>query len=560
MSTDAEPVADPMHEPAAHLPFSLVLELTIQDTDTIAELSLHGEGEDRDQFALQALRIGVLALRQARGAVDGDVVRREGERLLDNLQGTLREHAGRLQDRLTGELTRYFDPRSGHLQERLERLLKKDGELEVTLRRHVGGEDSELCRTLAGHFGQNSPLMKLLAPDQSQGLLAALRSTLEEQLLEQREQVLGQFSLDNKEGALARFITELAERHGQLSQQLAGRIDEVVKEFSLDEENSALSRLVRNVEGAQKTITAEFSLDGEASALSRLRRMLEETNKAIDAHLSLDDENSALARLKRELLTLLDDERETNQKFQEEVKGALQAMTARRAEAERSTRHGLDFEQEVFRRIQHEAQRANDEAEATGHTTGLIKNCKVGDAVVKLGPESAAPGARVVIEAKEKDGYSVADARAEIEQARKNRDAEVGLFVFSKKKAPEGVEPLLRYGQDVFVVWDADDPASDLFLRTGLTLARALSVRTHTQRHAQAADFTAIDAAILEIEKRATGFEDIEKWTETIQSSGEKILDRVRRARKALEQQVGVLREKTAELKHLLADGSGDTA
>jgi hypothetical protein len=558
MASDTLDDVDSPNATASHLPYSLVLELTVQDTDAIAALTCYREGEEREQFALQALRIGVLALRQARGTIDGDAVRREGERLLEGLQGKLGEYSNLLQERLNKELASYFDPQSGKLHERLERLLKSDGELEATLRRQVGSQDSELCKTLVRHVGQDSPLLKALSPDQSQGLFAALRGTLEEQLQKQREQVLNQFSLDNKEGALSRFIGELTQRQGSLSEKLHDKINEVVKEFSLDEENSALTRLVRNVEGAQKTITAEFSLDGETSALSRLKRMLEDTNKSIDGHLSMDDDQSALSRLRRELLKLMGEQGEANQKFQEEVKGALQALAARRAESERSTRHGIEFEAAVVREIQKESHRMGDLAEATGATTGLIKNCKVGDGVVELGPESAAPGARLVIEAKEKAGYSLANAREEIELARKNRDAQVGLFVFSKRTAPDGLEPLARFGQDVFVVWDIDDLGSDLFLRTGLTLARALAVRAHTHSQAKAADFEAMDAAILDIEKRANSFDEIEKWAQTIQNNGEKILEKVRILRDALVKQVGLLREKTDDLKHVLGSGSNE--
>jgi hypothetical protein len=46
-------------------------------------------------------------------------------------------------------------------------------ELEQLLRRQVGSQDSELGKTLASHFGVDSPLMKVLSPDQSRGLLAS---------------------------------------------------------------------------------------------------------------------------------------------------------------------------------------------------------------------------------------------------------------------------------------------------------------------------------------------------------------------------------------------------
>src|SRR5437870_13346240 len=102
----------------------------------------------------------------------------------------------------------------------------------------------------------------------------------------------------------------------------------------------------------------------------------------------------------------------------------------------------------VFEFIQRGAQRLGDMPLATGDTTGAIKYCKVGDAIIEMGSESAAPGQRIVIEAKEDASYNLGKARIEIETARKNRGASVGVFVFSKKSAPIGQEPLLRHGDD----------------------------------------------------------------------------------------------------------------
>src|SRR4029077_19939950 len=181
---------------------------------------------------------------------------------------------------------------------------------------------------------------------------------------------------------------------------------------------SALSRLVQNVDRAQRTITNEFSLDSDTSALSRL---------------------------KRELHDLLAVTEKKNQAFQEEVKVSLARIVTARQEADRSTRHGLVVEDAVCEFLAREAQHAGDIAIPTGHGTGLIKNCKVGDCVIELGPDSAAPGSKIVVEAKEEAGVTLARAREEIETARKNRGADWGLFVFSSKTAPTGLEPFQRY-------------------------------------------------------------------------------------------------------------------
>ncbi|MBI1348218.1 hypothetical protein GC163_18240 [bacterium] len=537
------------NEPTVAIPHHLNLELLIRDADVIAELISLPAGELRDEFALKALRIGVIALRQARGQLDVEAIRREGDRLLVNLQNQLETHSRQVNERTSTTLREYFDPQSGRFQERVERLIKRDGELEQTLRRQLGADDSELAKTLTTHFGQESPLLSWLNPDQSRGLLGALRGAMEEQLTAQRDQVLKQFSLDNKEGALARLVHELTERHGELTEQLQDRIDAVVKEFSLDEENSALSRLVTNVERAQRTITREFSLDEDASALSRLKRMLEQTNLAIHEHLSLDEEDSALARLKRELFSLFTVHRDENAKFQEEVKLALNTMVARKAEAAKSTRHGLDFEAALLHLLQLEAQKSGDCCEASGARVGRIKNCKKGDAVIELGPESIAPGARIVVEAKEEAGYQLTDARAEIDEARKNRDAQVGLFVFSQKTAPAALEPLSRLGNDVFVVWDPEDPNTELTLKLSVSLCRALAVRQEMKDQAQTEDWQAIEAAIIHIEKAIGGFDEMQTSADQVAKHAEKMLKRIGLMRKELEKQIEILREKTSGLK-----------
>jgi len=530
------------------LPLSLPLELVIRDADTIAELCSYSEGDLRDEFARKALRIGVIALRQARGQIDAELVRKEGDRLLTTLQVRFEDHARNIHERTAQTLKDYFDPQSGRLQERVDRLVRRDGELEQVLRRQLGQDNSELSKTLSRHFGTESDLIKWLSPDQTTGLLGALRGALEEQLGVQREHVLKQFSLDNKEGALARFIEELSLRQGVLSDQLQGQIETVVKEFSLDDETSALSRLVANVERAQRTITREFSFDEDASALSRLKRMLEHTNSAIEGHLSLDDEDSALARLKRELLNLMESQRDQNQKFQEEVKVSLQTMIARKQEAARSTRHGIDFESAVLELIAMEAQKTGDILTLTGSTTGRIKNCKKGDGTLELGPESAAPGQRIVIEAKEVAGYQLLAARDEIDEARKNRDALVGLFIFSRKTAPAGVDPLFRVGDDVFVIWDIDDVTCDLNLKLGISLARALAVRQQKQQADQSADFQAIDKAILDIEKAVNGLEELQTSADAVHNHSEKMQKRVGLMKKELAKQIGILREHTHNL------------
>ncbi len=517
------------HAADGDLPHQLPLELLVDDRDVIRALVAYAEGDERNQYAAEALKIGVLAMRHVAGQLNTDAFRREGDQFITGLQKTLDQHKVSVYDQLENKLKEYFDPKDGRFSDRVQRLVSQDGELSQLIKSFIDGENSLFARTLVAHVGRDSALMKLLDPRQSDGLLTSLGKTVDDQLTQQRDHLLKEFSLDNKEGALCRLITQLTSNHGDLSKDIQTKIDVIIKEFSLNEENSALSRLVHNVTQAQRTITNEFSLDSDTSCLSRL---------------------------KRELKDLLDVSEKKNQQFQEEVKISLAKIVTQREEADRSTRHGLAFEEAVCEFIIQQSQHAGDVATPTGHTGGLIKNCKVGDCIIELGPDSAAPGAIIVVEAKEKEGYTLATAREEIETARKNRGADWGVFVFSKKTAPANLEPFARYGSDFVVIWDVEDPSTDVFLKAGIIAARALCFRSERQSAAQQVDFETIDKAILEIEKRAGNLDEVRKSAETIQSSSNKILDRVRIDRDALEKQVEILRERVADLKNTMTAGS----
>jgi hypothetical protein len=526
----------------AEMAQSVSLELTVTDSDSVRELLARQEGIEREHYALGALRIGLLSLKHTQGQLDADAVRREGNRLLENLNCALDSYRTHLNESVTDRLREYFDPQSGKLQERIERLIRHDGELEQALRRQVGSEESELAKTLAASVGKDSQLMRLLNPEEAGSLASTIRISIQEILQAERQHVLSEFSLDNKNSALTKLLFEITEESGRFKGDLAGQIEEMVAEFSLDRPESALSRLVRKVEDTQKTIADQFSLDADTSALSRMSNLLTETTKAINSNLTLDSEDAALARLRRELLDILKRHEDRAFAFQSEVTAALGAMKARREEAARSTTHGREFESATVEFVEHEAARAGDIGIATGNCTGAVKYCKVGDAVVELGPDSAAPGEKFVIEAKEDKSFDLNKARTEIETARKNRSASVGVFVFSKKTAPVGQEPFLRLGSDIFVVWNAEDITDDVILKAALSVAKALCVRETRQRKAEDADFELMDEAILAIETEAGRVGSMKTWTETIKANSGKLLEEMRKLAGGLELQLQNLR------------------
>jgi hypothetical protein len=545
------PIGFPME-----LPHEIELALTVRDPETVVELWRRTEGEPRASFALSALRLGVMALRQAAGAIDSGTVRQEGERLVSAVRELLMERSNQIMERLAGSLKQYFDPTDGQLPQRLDRLVKRDGELESLLARHIGDNGSTIARTLAQHVGESSPLLKLLSPNQSDGLIAALTEVIAQALQQQRDHVLRQFSLDQKDSALSRLLQQIVDANGSFRKELSEDLTRFCGEFSLDNEDGALARLVRQVDRAQKSIVEQFSNDNENSALRKMTNLLEATNASIKASLTLDDDKSPLSRLRRELVNVLTAQNEANYNFQTEVRAALEAMKARREEADRSTRHGGEFQDAVGAVIQADAQRLGDIFTDVGDTTGRISRCKVGDHVVTLGPESAAPDVRIVCEAKAAQGYDVKAALAELQTARENREAQVGIFVFSTYAAAEGMEPLKRYGNDILVIWNQDDQTTDILLKCAMSVARAIAIR-EAQASAEAeANFDEIDAAVAKLGRDAVALAEVTTWANTVQSSGKKIADRVEKVREDLEKQLELLQDHLGRLKEAMQPAS----
>lgn len=500
----------------------LRLELLIDDPESIAALVAYPEGRERSRFVRTALRIGILALNQAQGRFDSESMRNEGDRLVRDMETKLADYRRQTELLLTSTLKDYFDPQNGRFNERVERLVRQDGELEKLMRAQIEQTERTLADTLSRHVGADSALMQHLAPGESNRFLASLREHVEETLSSQAEAILREFSLDNSEGALTRLVRELKDKHGEAAEGLKARIGEVVQEFSLDNDQSALSRLVKRVEEAQGRISSEFSLDAE---------------------------NSALARMKRELTQMIEAQNRAAQEFQTQVVSALDAMRARKAAEAASTTHGHDFQQDGFAILQDLATRAGDIAEDTGSSVGLIPRSKVGDAVITLGADNAAAGARIAVEFKEDASYTLKATLDEIDIARKNRDAGVGLFVHSRRTAPAGLETLARHGNDIVVIWDAGDESTDAYLKAGFMAAKALTVRARLENAERAADFQSIDKALTEIQRQVRYLDEIRTWSGTIKNNAEKVIDRVERMQKALDGELETLGQQIEQLK-----------
>ena len=167
--------------------------------------------------------------------------------------------------------------------------------------------------------------------------------------------------------------------------------------------------------------------------------------------------------------------------------------------------------------------------------------------VIALDQEHRAAGARIVFEAKKDKNYNLQDALQEVEVARRNRSAEIGVFVFAKAAAPSGQPAFSRHGDDFVIIWDHEDDQSDVYLQAAWSAATALASKARNTQQG-GVDRKLIDAAIGNIEKRLGNLEDIRKWAQTVQTNGEKIVKQTGVMRDAVEREIEALRGEVDKL------------
>jgi hypothetical protein len=291
-----------------------------------------------------------------------------------------------------------------------------------------------------------------------------------------------------------REFETMLQRAESLNDRVAGQVDEVLRANFADGDG----RLPRTLEdflgdrGQLRTFTRElFDEERRDSAIGRMRILLGDY---------FDGDASRLAHLldpTRMGSPLHQFRAEVAKGFEglnERLSAIEAAASARASERARSAAKGADFE-DLLEGMLAEAVRGTDHlVERTSDAAGHVMASKKGDFVLTLDPETMRGSAvRLVVECKDRS-VSGRAMRDELLEAKRNRDAAVGLVVFSTDHAPAGIEPFdVRLG-DVYCAIDPHHP-EPATLDAALRLARLLALAQSREADADV-DRAALDAAL----------------------------------------------------------------
>ena len=437
-------------------------------------------------------------------------------RVLEDMDTQLKSMLALQEKQLRDALAQFFDPTSGEVTRRLKDFVDDRGELARFLEKHVGAENSTLAQALARQVGENSELFKKLSPTDKEGLIHVLEERLGEVMSSSEQQVARALDPMAEDSPVSRFLKSLQERLKNAEQSQAEQLTQALKAIDANDETSLINRLAKETRDAKTSLLKAINPQDPRSPLGSMKTALE----------SMLEKQGVSAKEFREKQERRQHELEVL------VKEALARFETKKQHDSNSAHGGATFEDSVVEFVAAAASGNSYLVEATGGQAGNIPRNKVGDVVIHFTEESAFKGCKVVIEAKHDRSYTVAKSLEELETARKNRGASVGMFVMSASHAPAGFPEFARYGSNILVTWDQEDGLSDHRFRAALTAALCLATRK--EKVADEGDVQALERVRIDIEKQLERLSKIQKWNDSIKSNADKIEKEIRLSEKGL--------------------------
>jgi hypothetical protein len=381
----------------------VTLNLEVREPLVVAYFEPWAEPE-RSAKAIEALKVGVIALQTACPTLDTQIVK---------------DQFAEMQEELGQALARYFADKDGVVPKSLNEAFGDKGALPQFFQRYFDPETGKLVRLIDSQVGPSSRFGRL-------------------------------FDVKNKDGVIA--VIEEKVKH-----LVEAKLNEVLKEFSLDEDGSAMNKLKTIMDGAFGT-------------------------------------------------------------FRE----ALGIKAARAEEAERGHVKGFCFEEDLYAVVAEMGRQFGDETELVRGTPGIHK-CKVGDHLITLGETTGAPGLRIVVEVKDQP-YKAKKAVTELQEAKNNREAVSGIFVFAEGCEPVEFGNFKRIDNDYFCTVDKSVLAADgplPFLWAAYEFARVQAVTAVRKEACGKLDLETVQQHIDGIGALVPRLGEIITKAGTVQKSGE---------------------------------------
>lgn len=284
-----------------------------------------------------------------------------------------------------------------------------------------------------------------------------------------------------------------------------------------DPDEGRLSRLIQAHVGPDSDFGKSLNPDNKKGVVAVLEARVQELVEAkldeVLKEFSLDEDGSAMSRLQKLL----------SESFTK-INRAMGHLEGEEKEARRGHVKGMKFEKELY--DHHFADMClglDDEPAFVARTPGQVDDCKTGDFVSSLGDTTGAPGVNLTVEVKDGAGIKLKDARNELQEAKVNRNAGIGVFVWSQGNEPTEVGDFRRIGDDFYVTVNREDLRDGkplVYLEAAYKIARAMAVATVRSESEDGVDLAKIQSHVESIGTWSEKIADMATKAKTIKRNG----------------------------------------
>ena len=176
------------------------LMLDVTDLNTISYLGQFNDDQVNSR-ALEALKIGVIAIQSATPTIDTNVVRKRFSELTSNMDNRL----DGFNVNVKKELDNIFDSDKGILIKSMSEFLGTDGSLERLLNQYFGKESGHLLSILNSQIGLGSDFANNLDPKNKDSVVCKIEEIIKNYLENNSTEIINQFSLDVEGSAMSRL-------------------------------------------------------------------------------------------------------------------------------------------------------------------------------------------------------------------------------------------------------------------------------------------------------------------------------------------------------------------
>ena len=155
---------------------NLDLTLVITDQNVLSYLSQFEDEEKKIEKAIEALKVGVVAIQSASPTLDTTVVQTQFAEMEMRMQGSI----GEFQQNVKDDLKKYFEDNDGIVPRSIDGIFGDQGSLSRTFQSFFDPQSGRLSSLMQSHVGPDSTFGKSLDPENKQGVIALIEARVQE--------------------------------------------------------------------------------------------------------------------------------------------------------------------------------------------------------------------------------------------------------------------------------------------------------------------------------------------------------------------------------------------